>query len=111
MDQKVLIKRMREHNITFKVIGSILGITAGAAKKAHKRARDIEELGERPVIKKAKFDTHVILRLKEMARSEEKLSIRDFEAELAKEFPGKAIPSKSTVQRILHNSRFKQTLS
>ena len=42
--QKTLIKRTRDHNITFKVIGSILGISANAAKKAHKRISSISRI-------------------------------------------------------------------
>ena len=34
------------------------------------------------------------------------MSIRDFPAELKKEFPEKAIPSKSTIHRILNSSGF-----
>ncbi len=71
-----------------------------------KRAKDIEELGEKPVIKKSKFDTPVILKVKQLARENPKMAIRDFEAELAKEFPQKVIPSKSTIHRILAQSGF-----
>ena len=49
----------------------------------------------------------MVLRLKEMAREDGTMAVRDFGAELAEEFPGKVIPSKSTVQRILISSGFK----
>lgn len=49
------MKRMREDNIKWEKVGYYLGVTANAAKKEFKRKRDIEELGEKPVIKKSKL--------------------------------------------------------
>jgi hypothetical protein len=71
-----------------------------------KRAKDIEELGGKPVIIKSKFDTPVILKVKFLARENPKMAIRDFEAELVKGFPQKLIPSKSTNLRSLAQSGF-----
>ena len=42
-------------------------ITKTAAKMLLKRKADIEELGEKPVIKRSKFDTGVVLRIKQLA--------------------------------------------
>jgi hypothetical protein len=68
---------------------------------------DIEELGEIPVIKKRKFDTPVVLKLKQMARENPKLAIREFGAKLAEEFPNKAIPRPTTIHKILKEGGFK----
>jgi hypothetical protein len=98
---------MRDVGVKWKDIAYILDIKITAAFMAMQRADDLEELGEKPVIKRAKFDTPVILRLKELARNNPKWSVRDFPAELRKEFPLKDIPSKSTIHRILGSSGFK----
>ena len=73
---------MREDKIKWKKVGYYLGISAGSAQKEFKRKLDIEELGEIPVIKKRKFDTPVVLKLKQMARENPKLAIREFGANL-----------------------------
>ena len=57
-------KKLRERNIKWKDIAYALDITESAAKMFLKRKADIEELGEKPVIKRSKFDTAVILRVK-----------------------------------------------
>jgi hypothetical protein len=44
--------------------------------------------------------------MKQLARDNPKLAIRDLGAELSKEFPEKEIPSKSTIHRILKDSGF-----
>ena len=107
MDKNTLIKRMRDVNIKWKDIAYILDLKVSAAQMALKRENDIEEMGEKPVIKKSKFDTPVILKLKKLARENPQMAIRDFGAELSKEFPLKDIPSKSTIHRILGNCGFK----
>jgi hypothetical protein len=84
-----------------------LGITGNAARKEFKRKRDIEELGEKPVIKRLKFETPIHLRIKQLARDNPKLAIRDFEALLREEFPDKDIPKKTTVHKILNDGGFK----
>ena len=104
MNKKTLITRMREVNIKWKDIAYVLDMNIAAAQMTLKRARDIEELGERPVIKRSKFETPVVLKLKELARDNPKMAIRDFDAELKKEFPDKQIPSKSTIHRILNRN-------
>jgi hypothetical protein len=106
MNKKVIIERMREVGIKWKDISYILDIKESAPQMLLKRAKDIEELGEKPVIKKSKFDTPVILKVKQLARENPIITIRDFEAELVKEFPQKVIPSKSTIHRILAQSGF-----
>ena len=63
------------------------------------KKRDIEELGEKAVIKKAKFEAKVTLKLKELARENKKLSCRDLEGELVKIFPDKATPKKQQLIR------------
>jgi transposase len=107
MDKIAIIQRMRERKIKWDDIAYSLDTTAAAAKMLLKRKLDIDELGEKPVIKKSKFDTPVVLRVKELARNDGKKAIRDFGADLAKEFPGKTIPSFSTIHRILRDSGFK----
>ena len=77
------IKRMRERDIKWADIAYILDITEGAAKMAFKRKADTEELGEKPVIKRKYFDTAVVLRVKQLARDNPKLAIRDFASRLA----------------------------
>ena len=97
---------MREDKIKWKRIGYYLGITEGAAKKMFERKMDIEELGKIPVIKKPKFDTPVVLRIKQMARENPTLTIRDFGAQLKEEYPDKAIPRPTTVHKILKQGGF-----
>ena len=107
MNKADLIARMREKNIKWDDIAYILETTVGSAKMIHKRSQDVLELGEKPVIKKSKFETSVILNAKKLARENPKLSIRNLIAELKKLHPGKAIPSKTTMQSILNSSGFK----
>ena len=107
MERTTLIKRMRERGVKWNDISYILDMNVSAAKMALKRAADIEELGEKPVIKRSKFEAKVILKLKEMARNNVELSIRDLHGELGKLFPESLIPSKSTIQTILNDSGFK----
>jgi hypothetical protein len=98
---------MREDNLKWDIIGYYLGLTGNAAKKDFKRKKDIEELGEKPVIKRSKFDPAIILRVKKLGRENPNLAIRDFGAILKEEFPGETIPSPATIQRILKDSGFK----
>ena len=100
---------MREDKIKWKKVGYYLGISAGSAQKEFKRKMDIEELGEIPVIKKRRFDTPVVLKIKQMARDNPKLAIREFGAKLAEEFPNKAIPRPTTIHKILKEGGFKMT--
>ncbi len=100
---------MREDKIKWKKVGYYLGISAGSAQKAFKRKLDIEKLGEIPVIKKPRFDTPVVLKIKQMARENPKLAIREFGAKLAEEFPNKAIPRPTTIHKILKEGGFKMT--
>jgi len=107
MDKVAIIRRMRERNISWKDVAYCIGMNKSAAQKALKRANDIIELGERPVIKKTKFEAPVILKLKEIARNNPTMAVRDFQGELTKVFPGKLIPSKSTIHNILKKNGFK----
>ena len=93
---------MRERDIKWADIAYILDITEGAAKMAFKKKADIEELGEKPVIKRKYFDTAVVLRVKQLARDNPKLAIRDFASRLAEEFPDKVIPA--CLESSLHQS-------
>ena len=77
MNKTDIIQRMRERNIKWKDISYSLQIKEGAAMMALKRKSDIEELGERPVIKRSHFDTAVVLRVKQLARDNPQLAIRD----------------------------------
>lgn len=106
MDKRLLIERMRDVKIKWKDIAYVLDIKVSAAHAILKRGRDIEDLGEKPVIKKSKFEASVILKLKQLSRENNKLSIRDLHGELAKIFPGKLIPSKSQIHIILKESGF-----
>jgi transposase len=106
MNKQQLIGRMREVGVKWKDIAYIMDMNVAAAQMTLKRAIDNEELGEKPVIKKSKFDTPVILKLKQLARDNPSWSVRDFPAVLRKEFPLRDIPSKSTIHRILNNSGF-----
>jgi hypothetical protein len=85
-----------------------LGTTGNAAKKEFKRKRDIEELGEKPIIKR--FETPIHLRIKQLARDNPKLAIRDFEALLREEFPDKDIPKKPTIHKILNDEIIKEDI-
>ena len=107
MDKVGIITRMRERGIKWADVSYILEITEGSAKMALKRASDIKDLGEKPIIKRSKFDTPIVLKLKELARDDVELSIRDLHGELGKLFPDKQVPSKSTIGNILNSSGFK----
>jgi hypothetical protein len=107
MNKTDIIQRMRERNIKWNDISYSLQIKEGAGKMALKRKADIEELGEKPVIKRSHFDTAVVLRVKQLARDNPQLAIRDFSSRLLEEFPDKSIPGKTTIHNILKNSGFK----
>jgi len=97
---------MREVGIKWKDIAYILDMKVSAAQMLLTRHQDIEELGEKQVIKKPFFQTPVVLTIKQMARENRKMAFRDFPAELRKEFPENAIPSKSSIHRILSRAGF-----
>ena len=59
MDKVGIIERMRERNIKWDDIGYFLNATGDAARMCLKKKRDIEELGEKPIIKKSKFESAV----------------------------------------------------
>ena len=46
----------------------------------HKRAQEVKDLGEKPIIKKGKFEARVIVKLKELGKDDPKKSVRDLEA-------------------------------
>lgn len=98
---------MRERSVSWSDIGYFLNVSPDAARMALKRADDVQQLGEKIVVKKSKFSTPVLLKVKELARNDSKVTIRDLVGELAKQFPDQTIPSKSTVQRHLGSSGFK----
>ena len=98
---------MRERNIKWSDIAYCMEMNEAAAQMALKRANDIIELGEKPVVKKSKFETPVLLKVKELARDNPKLSVRDIEGELNKIFPGKLIPKKTTIHKMLNDNGFK----
>ena len=98
---------MREVNIKWKDIAYVLEINVAAAQMSHKRAADIAELGEKPVMKRAKFETPIYLRVKQLAKDNPKLAIRDFGAKLREEFPDKLIPCPTTIHKILNKGGFK----
>jgi hypothetical protein len=79
-----------------------------AARMALKRDNDRLELGEMPIIKRSKFETPVLLKVKELARDHNKLSIRDLHGELTKIYPEKLIPSTTTIHKILNESASNQ---
>jgi len=107
VDKDKIIKRMREVNIKWKDIAYVLEMKEAALKMSHKRAADIAELGEKPVIKRAKFETPIYLRVKQLAKDNPKLAIRDFGAKLREEFPDKLIPCPTTIHKILNIGGFK----
>ena len=72
MDKVGIIERMRERNIKWDDIGYFLNTTGDAARMCLKKKRDIEELGEKPIIKKSKFESAVVIRLKSKARENPK---------------------------------------
>jgi len=100
---------MREDKIKWERVAYYLGISEGAAKMQFKRKKDIEELGEIPVVKKSNFETPVVLRIKQIARENPTLPIRDFGAKLEEEFPDKAIPRPTTIHKILKQGGFQMT--
>ncbi len=95
---------MREVNIKWKDIIYVLEMNEAALKMSHRRAADIAELGENPVIKRAKFETPINLRVKQLAKDN---LIRDFGAKLREEFPDKLIPCPTTIHKILNIEGFK----
>ena len=101
------IRRMRERNIAWKDIAYVLETSKSAARMLMKRADDVAELGEKPVIIKSKFATPVVTKMKEVARDNPDMSIRDLAGELRKIFPTKDVPSSSTIHRHLGQSGFK----
>ena len=107
MNKISIISRLRERNVSWDTIGYALDSGADACRMALKKQRDIDDLGKKPVIKKAKFEAKVTLKLKELARDNPKLSCRDLEGELVKIFPGKATPKKTTINKILNETGFK----
>jgi hypothetical protein len=107
MNKIEIIKKMRELGIEWKDVGYCLNMKADAARKALKRKRDVEELGEKPIIKKSKFITPIHLRIKQLARDNPKLAICDFGDVLQEEFPDKDIPRPTTVHKILNDGGFK----
>ena len=107
MDKNKIIKRMREVKMKWKDIAYVLEMKESAVKMSHKRAVDIAELGEIPVIKKAKFETPIYLGVKQLAKDNPKLAIRDFGAKLRKEFPDKVIPCPTAIHKILNIGGFK----
>ena len=111
MDKIAVIRRMRERNIKWSDIAYCMEINEAAAQMALKRANDIIELGEKPVVKKSKFETPVLLKVKELARDNPKLSVRDIEGELNKIFPGKLIPKKTTIHKMLKRTQHHKLIS
>jgi hypothetical protein len=107
MNKIDIIKRMRERDVKWKDVAYVVDMTESAAQMSLKRKRDIEELGEIPIIKKSKFKTPIHLRIKQLARDNPKLAIRDFGAILRDEFPGEDIPQKTTIHKILNDGGFK----
>ena len=107
MDKTQLIKRMRDVDIKWKDIAYVLDMNISTAQMALKKFNDIQELGEKPVVKSSKFEAKVILKLKELARNNVELSIRDLRGELGKIFPESVIPSATTIHGILKGSGFK----
>ncbi len=77
----------------WEAIGYALDSGPDACRKALKKG-DIEDLGEMPVIKKAKLEAKVIIKLKELARDNPKPSCRDLEGKLVQIFSDKATHKK-----------------
>ena len=98
---------MRDVGIPWIKVAYVVDMKESTAQMALKRMRDIEELGEKPVVKRSKFDTPIILRIKQLARDNPKIAIRDFEALLKEEFPDKDVPKKTTIHKILNDGGFK----
>ena len=107
MNKIEIIEKLRERDIKWKDISYAVDMTEAAAQMALKRKRDIDELGEKPVIKRSKFKTPIHLRIKQLARDNPRLAIRDFGALLETEFPDEDIPEKSTIHKILNDGGFK----
>ena len=107
MNKIEIIEKLRERDIEWKDISYAVDMTEAAAQMSLKRKRDIDELGEKPVIKRSKFKTPIHLRIKQLARDNPRLAIRDFGALLETEFPDEDIPEKSTIHKILNDGGFK----
>jgi hypothetical protein len=106
-DKLGIIKRAREIKMKWDDIGYILNTNPSTCRSLYKRAQEVEELGENPILRKGKFEAKVILKLKQLARDHPKKSFRDLEADLEQAFPGKPTPKKSTINDILKRSGFK----
>lgn len=106
MDKFQIISRMRELELKWKDIAYCLNMTEGSVKMFLKKQTDILELGEKPVVKRTQFETPVVLKVKQLARDNPKLSLRNFGAKLQKEFPEKKYPSLTSIHRILNESGF-----
>jgi hypothetical protein len=101
MNINQIIERLREREVKWNVIAYALDINESAAKMKLKRKQDIDELGEKPVIKRSKFDTPIHRKIRQLAWDNPKLAIRDFGAILREEFPDKDIPRTTTIHKIL----------
>ena len=101
MDKIDIIKRLRERDVKWKDVAYAVGMGESAAKQALKRKKDIEELGEKPVIKRCKFKTLIVMKIKEFARDNPQMSFREYRAALVREFPNDAVPHHSTIHRML----------
>jgi hypothetical protein len=66
---------MRERDIKWKDIAYVVDMNESAAQMALKMKRDIVDLGEKPLIKKSKFETPIHLRIKQLARDNPRLAI------------------------------------
>ena len=107
MDKNEIIRRMRELKCTWNDIGYALDMSGDAARVSHKRQRDLDELGPKPVVKKSKFDAKVMIEMKKLAQDNSEMSMVDISNHLRRKFPDMATPTKSTVHRLLKESGFK----
>jgi hypothetical protein len=68
LDKLDIIQRAREIKIKWDDIAFIKNMNVNTCASLCKRAQEVEDLGERPILKKAKFEAKIILKLKKLAR-------------------------------------------
>jgi len=102
-----LMDKMREHNLTWKTIGHILGRSEEACKKEWQRHNELRDLPPKVIVIKRITDGSIGVAIKRIRHENPRLPFRDFEARLLEEgFDKDAIPAKSTIQRFLKANGF-----
>ena len=73
-----IIDKMRANKVKWNDIGSYLGISGKSACKDFTKMREIERLGISTAIRKSKFASPVVRKIRELARDNPQMPVRDF---------------------------------